>query len=181
MLEIDVDQPDKWRIIEPLPLGQLVLVEALVVVALDKADDRVAGVAGLENHLALLVRTASTAGNLLEHIEGTLVRTEVRKADHRVGIQHAHDAHAVEVQTFGYHLRAHQDIGLVGREVVDDAVVARLAACSVQVHARDFLTRKSRVNLVFNSLGAVAHNLDAGHLACWADVGQTQRVAAIVT
>ena len=86
---------------------------------------------------------------------------EIREIDHRVGIEDAYNAHGVKVQPLGYHLGAHQDIGAVSRELVDDAVIAVLAARGVQVHARNLLAGEDGVDIVLDAFRAIANDFNA--------------------
>ena len=161
MLEVDIDDLGERGIVKLLSVSEFVLVKALVIVGLDKLDDIVVGVTGLDDDLTLLVRPAGTSRHLFKHVEGPLVATEVREIDHCVGIEDAHNAHGIKIQPFGHHLGTHQDIGAVLRELVDDAVIAVLAACRVQIHARDFLVRKQGVDIVLDAFSTIADDFKA--------------------
>ena len=180
MLDVDVDDACEGRVTKFFAFGEFVLIKALVVVVHDEANDGMLRIGGLDEHLALLVRASGASGHLLHHVEGAFARAEVGETDHGVGIENAHDAHRIEVKSLGHHLRAHEDVGLVSREFVDDAVVTVLVACGVEVHARDFLAREHLIDVVLDALGAIAHNLDAGQSAGGTQVGQTDGVSAIV-
>ena len=94
-----------------MAVSQFVLVKSLIVMRLDKLDDVVARLAGLDNHLPLFVGASGASRHLFQHVKGPLVTAEVREIDHGVGIEDAHNAHRVKVQSFGDHLRAHQNVG----------------------------------------------------------------------
>ena len=83
---------------------------------------------------AALVLPSGASGNLRHQLEGALVGAEVGIVQHGVGIEYAHNADVVEVQTLGHHLRAYQDVRLALLEIGDDALVGGTGAGGVQVH-----------------------------------------------
>ena len=180
MTQIHIDDAHEGGIDKSLALSEFVGIEALVVVVEHEAQHGVLHVAGLHQHQAAFVGAPGTARHLLEHVEGTLRGAKVGKMQHRVGIEDAHHTHCLKVETLRHHLRAHEHIGAVMRKVVDDAVVTRLGASGVQIHARDFLAREIAVHLVLDALGTIAHHLDVRRFASRAQLRQRDGVAAIV-
>src|SRR5439155_18943443 len=95
-----------------LALGELRLGKAGKVVARERGEERVPGVAGLHQHLALLLAAPGAARHLRKDREQTLRRTVIGRDERRVGIQDADQSEAGEIVAFGEELRADQDIGL---------------------------------------------------------------------
>ena len=113
VLQIHIHDACERREIVLLAFAQLIVEKLLIVVAFHKFHDRVGGASGLHQHGALLVSASCASCHLLHHVESALAGTEVGETDQCVGIQNAHDAHTVEVESLGHHLRAHENVGLV--------------------------------------------------------------------
>ena len=113
MLEINVDDLGKGRVSKILAVSKFMLIESLVVMGLHKLDDIMFGVTGLNDHLALFVSPSCAARHLLKHIKSAFVTAKIRKIDHRISIENAHNAHCVKIQALGHHLCTHKDISAV--------------------------------------------------------------------
>ena len=72
---------------------------------------------------------------------------EVGLVHHAVGIDDAHNADVVEVETFADHLRADEDVGTSCSEVGDDAFVGIARAGGVEVHTCNAGLRKNLAHL----------------------------------
>ena len=100
-------------------------------------DDGKRGTSGLEEHLSSPTLTACPACHLSHHGEGVLIGTEVGLVEHGVGREDAHDGDTSEVETFGDHLGADEEVGLATGELGDDAFVGVTGAGGVEVHTGD--------------------------------------------
>ena len=180
MLHIHVYDACEGRIFKFAALFELVVIKRFEIVLLHKFDNGVGGRVGLHHHESLLVGASGSARHLLQHIEGAFAGAKIGKTDNGVGIQDAHHAHAVEIQPFGHHLCAYQNVGFSRRKFVDNAVVAIFVARGVEVHAKDFFVGKHLFHFIFNSLCAVAHDFQSRESAGGAEGGHALGVAAIV-
>ena len=153
MLEVDINQPIVRRIAEKLTLGQLVEVELLVIVPHHLMDDRQIGRLGLEDNQPLLVLPTGTTGHLSHELIGAFVATEVGIVQHGIGIENAHHADILEVQTLGNHLCTYQYVGLALFKVGNDLLVGRAGASGVQVHACHLCFGENQLDIVFYAFG----------------------------
>lgn len=143
-------------------------------------DDRQLRASRLQNHQSALPFASCPATHLRHHHEGVLVCTEVRIVQHGVGIENAHDTHLVKIQPFGNHLRADEQIGAAGREVVDDALVGIPCAGGVEIHAGHTRFGKEVAYPVFYLFGAVSPAMELGRTAVGTLRGHRVGITAIV-
>ena len=101
------------------------MVHRLVVAFDNPADDGQVGLPRLEDDRALRPAATGAPCHLGEHLEGTLVCSEVALVEELVGIEDAHEGDAVEIEPLGDHLRADEEVGVSALEVTDDAFVGR--------------------------------------------------------
>ena len=99
---------------------------------------------------------AGTACHLTHHLKGPFVGAEVGAVEQGVGIEYTHHAHMVEVEPFGHHLSANEQVGLEMFESLDNLLVSRLGTRGVEVHTRRPRLRKTAAHLFFNLFGALA-------------------------
>ncbi|MNJ57070.1 hypothetical protein D3C77_526450 [compost metagenome] len=85
---------------------------------------------------------AGPARHLHQLSKQTLGRAEVVREQHRIRIQHAHQAQPRKIMPLGHHLRADQDVDLArvhgGEQRFGTAFLAR----AVGINAQDARTRK---------------------------------------
>ena len=105
---------------------------------------------------------------------------EVREVDNAVRIEYTHQAHILEIQPLGYHLRADQDICFAAFEVRNDLLVAVLFFGGVQVHALHFGVGQYQFQVVFYLFGTEAHAFECGGATGRAVVRHALVVAAVV-
>ena len=159
MFQIDIDQMVERRIAEGAALVEQVVEKGLVVVDHHLLDDGQLRTLGLQQHHSPFTFSPCPAAHLRHHHEGMLVGTEIGVVEHRVSIEDSHHGNAVEIQTFGNHLRTDEQIGTTCREVADDALVGRTGARGVEIHTRHLCLRENRHNLVLDFLRSIAASL----------------------
>ena len=71
---------------------------------------------GLQNYSALFVRSACSACNLSDELEGALARAIIAKVQRGVRFENSHERYVAEIVTFGNHLCADEDIGFAFAE-----------------------------------------------------------------
>ena len=154
VLQVDVDEAVIRRVVEDLPFGQLPGGHALIVVGYDLVNDGVGDIPCLEDDQSLRVASSGTSGYLRHQLEGTFVGTEIGIIQLRhqlegtfvgteigiiqqgVCIEDAHHADPLEVQSFGHHLRADEDVRPTFGKVIDDAFVSRAGTGGPKPRAR---------------------------------------------
>ena len=87
----------------------------------------------------------------------------------------------VEIEAFGHHLGADQDVDAALREVVDDVFVSVFGACAVEVHALKDRIRKKELQFIFNFLGSEADHAQTVATAIGTGANWRSSVAAIMT
>ena len=180
MLQVDVDEAVIRRVVEGLPFGQLPGGHAFIVVGYDLVDDGVGDIPGLEDDQSLRVASSGTSGYLRHQLEGTFVGTEIGVIQQGVCIEDAHHADPLEVQAFGHHLRADEDVRPTFGKVIDDAFVSRAGTGGVQIHSGYPCLREQGFDFIFYLLCAEAAGTQVSAVACRASAGQGFGVAAIV-
>ena len=156
VLERDDYQPVERRVAKLPALLYLLAVKPLVIVVAEQRIDKVSGVEGLYQHLALTTCASRTPADLFQHLEGTLVTAKVRLVEQRIGLKHSHQTDVIEVQPFRNHLSTNQYIDPMCSKVVDDALVAVFVARGVEVHSRHPCRREILPQLFLQTLGAEA-------------------------
>ena len=165
---------------EGLPFGQLPGGHAFIVVGYDLVNDGVGDIPCLEDDQSLRVASSGTSGYLRHQLEGTFVGTEIGVIQQGVCIEDAHHADPLEIQTFGHHLRADEDVRPSLGKVIDDAFVSRSGAGGVQVHPGYTCLREQGFDFIFYLLRPEAAGTQVCAVARWASAGQGFGVAAIV-
>ena len=156
MTQVDIHQTVVGRIVERLALGNQALVQCHVVVADHLADDGQVLLFRLQDNQSASTFAARTSSHLRHHHEGMFIGTEVGLVQHTVGIDDAHHADLVEIQSLGNHLCTYQYIGAACSEVADDALIAIACASGVQVHTRDAGFGKCLAHLFLYLLSTIA-------------------------
>ena len=111
MAQVNVYKSTERWIAERFTLLDLRFVHAGVVVGGNLGDKLRFGAACLEYYRAARVAPSCPAGHLRHHLECPFVAAEIGYVHGRVGVEHSHHAHAVEVQAFRYHLRSDEYVG----------------------------------------------------------------------
>ena len=135
-------------------LGELRFGEAGVVVADQRLEHRVPGVARLHQHFARLLAAAGTAADLRERGKKPFRGTVVRRQQCAVRIEDADQRQVREVVPFGEQLRAHQDVAFAAADAFQRAREFAAAADAVAVDAQDARLREQRGQRLLDPLGA---------------------------
>ena len=190
VFETDVDEARKRRIAETLALLRFMLIECLVVIINDLADNGLFGLACLQHHQAAALPPPGPPGHLREHLERAFGSAEVRPCQRLVGIDDAYHPHAVKIEPFGNHLRADEYVSLAALKAADDLVVGGAGAGGVKVKARRAGLGQEGMYGLFNLFRAVTQvaqvriaavgaafghivRRTAGHTACSAAPSRT--------
>ncbi len=98
-------------------------VEAEVIVLAGELNRFLVRRESLDDDLAFDVATTRTAGNLHKELEGAFAGAKVGHVEGHVGVDDADERDVGEVQTFGDHLRADEDIDLAHAKVAENFAV----------------------------------------------------------
>ncbi len=120
---------------------------------------------GLHEDLPGDLAPAGASRDLDEELEGAFGSAEVGKVEGQVGIEHADERDVGEVEAFGDHLSADEDVELLGTELAQGVAQLVLALHGVGVHAGDAGLGEDLANDGLHPLGAEAGELDAGVIA----------------
>ncbi len=111
---------------------------------------------GLHQHFARLVRPPGTARHLHQLRKQLFPGAEVATVQRAVGIQHPHQRQIREVVSLHQHLRADQNIHLVGANLRLHVRPSALALGAVPIDAQNARLRKTLLQHLFHALGAAA-------------------------
>ena len=127
------------------------------------------------------VAAAGASGDLGDELEGAFGGAEVvGDAERAVGGEDTDEGDIGEVEAFGNHLGAEEDVGLFGAEGGEEFVVAVAAGGGVGVHPDDAGGGEDGVEGGLDALGAEAELLEVGGVAGGAGGGGAAPVAAEV-
>ena len=130
------------RIFQLFAEFDFLFVKAGEIVAARVLDGRMKRRERLHEHLALDVAAPGAAGDLREQLEGALARAEIRLMQRKIGVNDADERDVREMQPFGNHLRADEDVGLARAKIAEHFSVIILALHRVGVHAPDARVRE---------------------------------------
>ena len=150
------------------------------IVLLHPLQYRVCQVVSLYQHTAIAICTAGTATHLLHDLEGTLIYTEVGKAQQAVGAQYAHQCHRCKVQPFHHHLCAYEYIHLALLQLGEQLAHAVFAPHTVYIHTGHTGIGEYLLHLFFYTLCAKAFAGELGAVALRAYVHHRGFEAAVV-
>ena len=109
-----------------------------------------------------------------------LVCTEVGIVQHGVGIEDAHHADLVEIESLADHLRTDEDIGTSGAEVTDDTLIGIVCTGGIEVHTGHTGFGEDLTHLLLNLLRTKALRTEVGTATAGTLRGNLISIAAIV-
>lgn len=152
--EDDIDEPQIRRVSRVYAPLEFFADEGVVVMS-DSADDGVVPRnAGLDKYPAALHAAPRATGHLTQQLEASLGSPKVGKVYSDIGVDHANQRHVGEVEAFGDHLRAQQNVDITAANSVEYLGVGPLAARRVDIHTGDSRTGKSIGQQSLHLLGA---------------------------
>ena len=132
-----------------LPFGKLAAHHTFVIVGNHLGNDGVLDALGLQHYPTPLILPSRTSCHLGHKLESTLIGTKVRIIQHCIGIQNAHHAHMIEIQSFGNHLRTDKNIRLSLFKIRNDTLVGGTRAGCIQVHTCNGCLGKQKFDVIF--------------------------------
>ena len=154
MAQVNIDEAAEGGVRKHLAFKHLGVEHLPIVVGRNLTDDVAVGRACLEDDMACMVLAPCSSCHLAEGLEGTLIASEVGQVEHGVGIEDANHRDIVEIESFGHHLGAYEDVGLVVGEIVDDVLVVGAGTGGVEIHAEGGGSFEQFRNLFLNLFGA---------------------------
>lgn len=154
MFEGDVDEAEEGWVAEDASVLDLAFEHFGVVVVDNVADGLVPGVVGLDDDLALVAVATCAAANLGHLLECPFEGAEVGEIDEIVGGEDSDDADVVEVEAFGDHLGAYEDVDFAFLEVGEEFGVVVLLEGAVEVHTSDVCFGEEDGEVVLDALSA---------------------------
>jgi hypothetical protein len=112
--------------------------EAVEVVVSCELDGGAVRGGGLDDDFSGHRSAAGAAGDLGEELEGAFAGAEVGGVEGEVGVEDADEGDVGEVESFGDHLGAEENVDLFGAEVAEGVAEGVFSAGGVGVEAGDF-------------------------------------------
>ena len=141
-----------------------VFVEVRVVGGGAEFDDGVVGLVGLDDDLRVLVTAVGATDDLGEELEGAFFATEVGEGEAGIGLDDTEGSEFGQVEAFGNHLGADDDVDMAGFDCVV-GVDEGFLGLRVGVEAGDFGIWKKFIQFSFEKFGAEALVEDVGVVA----------------
>lgn len=112
------------------------------------------GLRGLDHHFARRVAPSGASGHLRHQLEGAFGGAEIGCEEQVVGVEDAYQRDPCEVEPFGNHLRADQQVALPALEAVDNGAVGAFGGGRVAVEPLDARRGEEARQLLLDLLGA---------------------------
>ena len=162
------------------PGGQLGVGEGAVIVFDGQADAGVIGMERLHQHLAAMIATTGTAGDLGKQLERPLRSTEVGQMQRLVSVDDAHQRDGGHIEPFGNHLRAKEDAYFAALKRFEDLRVAARFLGSVRIHTGSVHAGELHGEFLFELFGAQTIVTQTAHAAGGAAFGRRGLVATVM-
>ena len=112
------------------------------------------GCSRLDEDPPALCTPPCSSRHLRDKLKRPLARAKIREMQAGVGVHDTDDRDIGEVESFGDHLRAEQDVHVSAGETLEDVMVRPLARGGVEVHAGDARARVPQSDEVLQLLCA---------------------------
>src|SRR4051812_22207745 len=165
------------RIFPPL---ELLAHEGRVVVSNCVPHGMVTGQSRLDEDLSALRAATGSSRDLTQELEATLGRAKIREVDSDIGVDDPDQGDVGEVETFGDHLRAEQNVDFPGSDAIKNSGVRPFATRGVYVHPGNPRRRKPLYQQTFDLLGAKSALLEISSSTARAIGSRILLVEAIV-
>src|SRR5437667_12820144 len=113
----DQDGVFEWRGIAALAELEFLLEITSEIVVSRKLNRRTKRRVGLHENFARRFAATGAFGDLREKLEGPFPCAKIGEMQREIGVDDSDEGHVWEMQTFGDHLCAHQDVDLAGAKV----------------------------------------------------------------
>ena len=139
------------------PLFELRLGKAGEVMAREGGKERMARIAGLDEHLAGTLPAPGASGDLSKHRKQPLGCPVVGRNERRIRVQHGDQRERREVMSLCEELRTDQNVSFALPDVLQRAHKIGSTPCAVAVDAHDPRAGKKRGQCLFYALRAASH------------------------
>ena len=144
----------KWWILQLLPSRDFLSVETSIIMVLSGQYAVVLWIVGLYNNLTRRLASACPSSYLSEEVKSPLPGAEIGQIQGNVRRNDAHQRNVGKIQSFGYHLRAYENIDLAVLECVQNSPMSASAGGGVGVHPVYSRFRKGFPRLFLDLLGS---------------------------
>src|SRR5262249_30640563 len=134
----------------------------------------------LDEHAAGKIAAAGPACDLREELEGALGRAKVRHVQRTIGADDTDHCDAMEVVTFGEHLRADQNVERTCGKSTQGFLILAFAAGCIAIEASDAGFGKFFAQALFELFGTLAKKINILRIALGTFFRNGLRVAAVV-
>lgn len=163
--EAMVDEVAVGRVVEGAAVVHLFFDKPIEVLPSCVLDGRAVREETLNDYFARAVATACATSDLDEQLETALGGPKIRHVQRDIGIKQADQGDIWEIQPFGYHLSAHQDINFASTEIGENLAEEVFALHGIGVDSNDFCCREEFLSNSFDTLGASALPLNGLRVA----------------
>ncbi len=125
----------------------------------------------LHDHFPFDIAAARAARHLREQLKGAFAGTKIGNVQAEIGVNNPHQRHVGEVQPFGDHLRADENVDFAGPKIAQNMAVIFLPFHRVGVHAPDASLRKHFAQGLLHLFRAQAGVADFGVAASFRGAG----------
>src|SRR5438477_7741903 len=120
---------------------------------------------GLQPYGARLVRAPGASCDLHDQLAQPLASPKVDAEQALINADQTDDGEIWQIVSFGQHLRADQNSGLIGSQLIEQFVDRILAACRLAIDAHDRRAREQADQRLLHALGAESLRGERGLLA----------------
>ena len=145
--------------------------------AREGGKERMARIAGLDEHLAGTLPAPGASGDPSKHRKQPLGRPVVGRNERRIRVQHGDQRERREVMSLCEELRTDQNVSFAPPDVFQRAHKIGSTPCAVAVDAHDPGAGKKRGQCLFYALRAASHRLQI-HVAAGRTVARNRRLGA---
>ncbi len=124
------------RILHQLPIGNLLLIEARIILSGRMYDAVMLRLIGLDHHFARLLPPSGPSGSLGEQLKSPLPGPVIVLVQRQIRRQNTYQCHIGKIMSLHDHLRPHQDIRLFIRKGRQDLLIALLRPGRIGIHAQ---------------------------------------------
>ena len=164
------ESADRWVLLLA-PEFHFTLVEGVVVVLGCRLQRIVLGRVALEDYAPASSAASCAAGHLRQKLKSSFRAAKIRQIQTNVRGNDADKSDERQVQPFGDHLRADEDVGLMAGKSIEDLFMAALAPRSVAVPTQEAGPRRDLAHDLFDSLRTRAEEADSVAVASRAALG----------
>ena len=159
------DEVAEWRVVEFAPEFDFLIEEAIEVAPAGELDRGCVRGGCLDNNLTGFFSATGAAGDLHQELKCAFGRPEILHVEGLIGVDERDQGHIGEIESFGYHLSADEDVDATGAEVGEDGSEEVTLVHGVGIDPANFRPGQDGLYHIFNFLGAESFSMDFCGLA----------------